>query len=185
MFTRILLGLVVLFPLAMQSDMKITPLNVKTGLWETSMTMTGLPAMPAIPDSALAQMTPEQRARVQAMMGGKPITAKTCITKEKLEKSTGFEKLPKSCTYTIVSSTSSKIEMKMECSQNGMTMTGDYDAEAIDSENIKGSMHMNASNPSGSNNAAGGNNTPAGAGAMNMNSTFTSKWVAAACGDVQ
>lgn len=180
MFARILLGLVVLFPLAMQSDMKITPLDVKVGLWETTVTstMTGLPAMPSIPDSALAQMPPEQRAKIEEMIkertGGKPTTTRSCLTKDKLEKTNPFENGPKMCTYTIVSSTSSKLEMKTECTQNDMKMTGDIVVEAVDSENVKGSVHMNST----------GGKT-ASSGAMNISSTFTSKWLGAACGDVQ
>jgi hypothetical protein len=174
MFARILLGLLVLFPLAMRSDSTVTPLNVKPGLWEVSVTMTGLPAMPAIPDSVLAQMPPDQRAKIEAMMKGQANTMKTCVTKDKLEKSEAFRNAPKSCTYTIVSSTSSKLEMKTECTQNGVKMTGNFVVEAVDSENVKGSMRMNASggNPSGGNNA------------MNMNSTFTEKWLGADCGEV-
>ncbi len=177
MFARILLGLVVLFPFAVQSDSTIQPLNVKLGLWQTtaSMTMSGLPP---IPDSALAQMSPDQRAKMEEMMkkmSGQQTTSKSCVTKDKLEKSEGFRNAPKSCTYTIVSSTSSKLEMKMECTQNGQKMTGNLRVEAVDSENVKGTMQMNTSGS----NTAGGNN------AMNVNSTFTGKWFGAACGDVQ
>ncbi|MGC1107145.1 MAG: DUF3617 domain-containing protein [Candidatus Acidiferrales bacterium] len=174
MLGRILLGLVVLLPFAVPSDNAMQPLNVKPGLWEVSATMNGLPAMPAIPDSVLAQMPPDQRAKVEAMMKGQPITTKGCVTKEKLEKSEAFRNAPKSCTYTIVSSTSSKLEMKTECMEKGTKMTGDFLVEAIDSEHIKGSMRMNAS----------GGGTSEGTNAMNMNTTFTEKWLGADCGDV-
>jgi Protein of unknown function (DUF3617) len=174
MFARILLGLLVLSPLVMQSDSTVTPLNVKPGLWEVSVTMTGLPAMPAIPDSVLAQMPPDQRAKIEAIMKGQANTMKSCVTKDKLEKSEAFRNAPKSCTYTIVSSTGSKLEMKTECTQNGVKMTGNFVVEAVDSENVKGSMHMKAS----------GGNTSGGNNAMNMNTTFTEKWLGADCGDV-
>ena len=51
---------------------KLTPLNVKEGLWEITVThsMTGMPNMPAIPPDALAKLPPEQRARMEAMMKG-------------------------------------------------------------------------------------------------------------------
>lgn len=174
MLGRILLGFLVLFPFTIQSDSTMQPLNVKPGLWEVSVTMTGLPAMPAIPDSVLAQMPPDQRAKLEAMMKGQANTMKTCVTKDKIEKSEAFRNAPKSCTYTIVSSTSSKLEMKTECTQNGVKMTGDFVVEAVDPENVKGSMRMNAS----------GGNTSGGNNAMNMNTTFTEKWLGADCGDV-
>ena len=58
---------------------KITPPNIKTGLWEMSEThtMTGMPPM-SIPPEALARMTPEQRAQMEEhmknSMGGGPKT---------------------------------------------------------------------------------------------------------------
>jgi hypothetical protein len=63
-------------------------MDVKTGQWET--TMTGqITGMPAVPPEALAQMTPEQRAKVEAAMGGrgaKPTVSTSCRTKEKSPK---------------------------------------------------------------------------------------------------
>lgn len=174
MLGRILLGLLVLFPFALQSDSTMQPLNVKPGLWEVSVTMNGLPAMPAIPDSVLAQMPADQRAKVEAMMKGQPTTTKSCVTKDKLEKSEAFRNAPKSCSYTMVSSTSNKLEMKIECTQNAVKMTGNLVVEAVDSEHIKGSMRMDAS----------GANTSQGGNAMNVNTTFTEKWLGADCGDV-
>lgn len=179
MLARILVGLVMFFPFALQSDNPIS-LNVKLGLWETTVTstMTGMPSIPSIPDSALAQLPPDQRAKIQQMIeerNGKPTTAKSCLTKEKLQKSNPFQNAPKGCTYTVTSSTSSKMEVKMDCSMNGTTMTGNVVVTATDSENVKGTVHMNTTGGNGN----GGSNT------MNMNSTFTSKWIGAACGDVQ
>jgi hypothetical protein len=174
MLARILLGLLLVFPFVLQSDTAVTPLNVKLGLWQTTVT-TNMAGLPAIPDSALAQLPPDQRAKIEAAMkqvSGQPMTTKSCMTKDKLEKSEGFRNAPKSCTYTVVSSTSSKLEMKLECAQNGMKMTGNVHVEAVDSGNVKGSMQMNTS----------GNGS---ANTMNMNSTFTSKWLGAPCGDVQ
>lgn len=175
MLARILLGLLVVFPFVLQSDTTVTSLNVKLGLWQTTVA-TNMSGLPAIPDSALAQLSPDQRAKIQAAMkqvSGQPMTTKSCMTKEKLDKSEGFRNAPKSCTYTVVSSTSSKLEMKLTCAQNGMTITGNVHVEAVDGENVKGSIQMNTSGNSGEGNG------------MNMNSTFASKWLGAACGNVQ
>jgi Protein of unknown function (DUF3617) len=175
MFTRILLGLLVALPFAMQSGSSIQPLDVKLGLWETTVTTT-MTGLPTIPDSALAQMPPDQRAKIEQMIqerNGKPTTTKSCLTKDKLQNTNPFQKAPPGCTYTVLSSTGSKMEVKMECTRNGMTMAGNVVVNASDSENVKGTVHMNATSSTGE------------SGAMKMDSSFTSKWVAAACGDVQ
>lgn len=59
-----------------------------------------------------------------------------------------------------------------ECTRDGTTMTGDVVVTAADSENVKGTVRMKTT-------PSDGNHT------MNMNSTFTSKWIGEACGDVQ
>jgi hypothetical protein len=145
-------------------------LDVKPGQWETTVTgqMTG---MPAIPPEALARMTPEQRAKVESAMGGlgaKPMVSTSCRTKEKLAQAwyTGQQSL-KSCTTTLTTSSSSKQEVHMECNQNGSKTSGTIKVETVDSEHIRGSFQMTATSE--------GNN------AMNMNYSFTSKWLGAAC----
>lgn len=176
MLARILLGVAFLFPFLMQSGSSITPLNVKVGLWETTITAT-MSGLPTIPDGVLAQMSPEQRAKVQQALqaqNGKPITTKSCLTKEKLQNTNPFQKAPQGCTYTVVSSSGSKMEVKMECVRNGMNMSGNVLVTTSDSENAKGTVHMNTSSSGG----GPGNG-------MKMDSTFTSKWLGAACGDVQ
>jgi hypothetical protein len=178
MLARILLGVAFLFPFVMQSGSSITPLSVKVGLWETTVTsnMSGMP-MPTIPDSVLAQMSPEQRAKIQQAMqeqNGKPITTKSCLTKEKLQNTNPFQKAPQGCTFTVLSSSGSKMEVKIECVRNGMTMTGSTVVTANDSENVKGTVHMNMAGSTGST-----------ANGMKMDSSFTSKWLGSSCGDVK
>jgi hypothetical protein len=145
-------------------------LDVKPGQWETTVTgqMTGAPA---IPPQALAQLTPEQRAKVESAMGArgaKPIVTTSCKTKEKLAQAwnTGQAAM-KSCTTSVATSSSSKQEVHLECNENGTKATGSVKVEAVDSEHIRGSFQL----------------TTAGAGdhPINMNYTFTSKWLGAAC----
>jgi hypothetical protein len=145
-------------------------LDVKPGQWETTVTgqMTGAPGIPA---DVLAQMTPEQRAKVESAMGGrgaKPIVTSSCRTKEKLAQAwtTGQNNL-KSCTTTVTSSSSSKQEVQLECNQDGTKSSGNIKVEVIDSEHIRGSFHLTA--------ASDGNHV------MGMNYSFTSKWLGAAC----
>src|SRR5690348_9441337 len=66
-------------------------LNVKLGLWEMT-TMGEVSGAPPIPPEALARMTPEQRARMQAAMTAslaqqnKPKVRKYCVTQKDLER---------------------------------------------------------------------------------------------------
>jgi Protein of unknown function (DUF3617) len=164
------IGLTMLFCATMWAA-DFHPLNVKPGQWETTVSgqMTGMPPIPA---EALSRMTPEQRARIEAAMGArgaKPMTSKTCLTKESLDKALnmGSDESVKSCTRTLTTSTSGKQEIQMECDRNGIKTKGTVVVEAVDSETIRGSMKMTTTSEA--------NRT------MNMDYTFTSKWVGGAC----
>jgi hypothetical protein len=160
----------------------MVPLNLKPGLWEVTSThsMTGMPSMPAIPPDTLAKMTPEQRAHVEAMMksaSGAPTTDvnKECVTKEKLEKMTAFDQNKDSgksnCTHTAIQSTGSRMEMKIRCdSKNKHTSDGTFVIEVLGPESGKGSMHNVITTDTGK--------------TMNMDFSFTFKYLGPACGDV-
>jgi uncharacterized protein DUF3617 len=174
MRSKVLLALLTLCSLSLWAGDKIQALDIKLGLWEITSTvaMTGMPAMPNIPPDVLAKMPPEQRAKMQAAMGGSPTTTvrKVCITKEKMDKQTAFNDERKNCTRTVVSSSSSKLDIKMQCTEQDATMNGTIHVEALSSENVKGTVRM-AMNGGGRN--------------MNMNSDFTSRYLGSACGDVK
>jgi Protein of unknown function (DUF3617) len=174
MQTRILLVLILLCSFSAWAADKIVPPNIKTGLWEVTENhnTTGMPPMPAIPPEALARMTPEQRAQVAASLGGGPKTStrKYCVTKEKLEKNAAFADDRSECTHTIVSSSSTKTEMKMQCTQKDMTTNGTFKFEALSPESVKGTVRMVAT---------GSGRT------MNMDFDFVSKYLGAACGDIK
>jgi Protein of unknown function (DUF3617) len=150
---------------------KFQPLNVKTGTWQTTW-VTTLSGAPPIPQEMLDKMTPEQRARFDAMMknmkSGTPRTrsAKTCLTRDQLEKNpfnTG-----KDCTDTVLSSTGSKMEIEEVCTEEDSKSDSKIRIEATDSENVKGWMQS----------------TVTGSGrTMSVNATFTSKWIGTACTD--
>ncbi|MGA2354551.1 MAG: DUF3617 domain-containing protein [Terriglobales bacterium] len=155
----------------------IVPLNVKEGLWEVTMTRStsGMPnaSMANIPPDALAKMTPQQRAQVEAMMGGKPSTdvRKECVTKEKLEKNAAFSNTRGECTRTVVSSTGRKVEAKFHCEEKQSVSDGNFVMEALGSDNVKGTIHMAVSTSSGHN--------------MTMDMTIASKYLGQDCGDVK
>lgn len=146
------------------------PLNVKTGEWESTVTNETTGQLP-IPQEMIDKMTPEQRARMEAamkargMQGAQTSVTKHCVKKEDLDKP--FAKGEnKACKQTIVSSSSSKQEVHMECEIGGGKQVGTLKLETIDSSNVKGTMQMTASN---------------GARTMNVNSTFSAKWLGPAC----
>jgi hypothetical protein len=153
----------------------ITPLNVKPGLWEMSVTHSMSGAVP-ISDDKLAKLTPEQRARVEAAMGqaglGAPATDvhKECVTKEKLEKDRAFGSDRKGCTRTILTSSSTKLEAKMHCEEDQRKTDGTLFLEVVSSDNVKGNMDATVSS---------------GSRTMNMRFTFNSKYLGSNCGDVQ
>src|SRR4051794_36593111 len=90
-----------------------TPLNVKTGEWESTITSDTTGQMP-IPQEMIEKMTPERRAKREAMIKARGMKAprttvtKNCDKKENLNKPFGNDN--KSCKRTIVSSSSTKQE---------------------------------------------------------------------------
>jgi hypothetical protein len=171
---KFLLALVIFSALTLWAADNITPLNVKEGLWEMTVThsMSGMPAMPDIPPDVLAKMPPEQRARMEAMMKGGPSTdvRKECITKEKIEKNSAFSNNRGDCTRTVVNSTGSKLEVKIHCEEKQASTDGTLVLETAGSDHVKGTM-QSATNANGH--------------TMNMNFTFSSKYLGPACGDVK
>ena len=170
----ILAGLVMLSSVTVWAADKLQPLNVKTGLWETTTTRITSGEIP-IPAEMLARLTPEQRAKMEARMKANSAekstthTSKSCMTKEKLEKAP-FSEEQKDCTRTIVTSTSSKAEVRFTCDQADTKVNGTINVEALNPENVKGS----------------GNATMTGGGhTMTTSGTFTSKWLGTDCGAVQ
>jgi hypothetical protein len=176
MRTKILLGLAILWPLA---SWAADPFNVKLGLWETTVStsisgMPAIPAMPQIPESALAQMPPQQRAQVEAMMkrgggAGAPMTARSCVTRESLDAG-ALGQTDKACTSKVVSSSSSKQVLHMVCKHGNNITEGDVTMERADGEHVSGTVVMKMN--------VGGEN-------HDSKMTFSNKWISADCGDVK
>ena len=174
----VLVGIAALCPLACWAADEIKPFDAKPGLWETTTTMDmpGMPAMPQIPPEALSKMTPEQRAQMEAMMKGRggagprTTTTKVCMTKDSLSRGLALAQNEPSCTQKVVSSSSSKQVIHMECSQGQGKSSGDITVERVDAEHAKGTMVMSASE---------------GGRGMNMKMSFNTKWLASDCGDVK
>ena len=151
----------------------ITPMNVKTGEWEATVTGESTGQLP-IPQEMLDKLTPEQRAKMEAMMKGRGLGGpqtkvyKSCLRKEDLDKPFGNEGDQKSCKRTIVTSSSTRQEIQMECENGQGKGTGTFKVEALDSGNVKGSMQMTVSN---------------GGRAMNITTDFLAKWLGPVCSE--
>ena len=144
------------------------PLDIKPGQWETTMT-TDMNGPPPVPPEVLARLTPEQRAKLEqrtSSLSGRTITHKGCLTKEKLDKPTLFGNEQKSCTYSIKTSTGSTQEIGVECANERMKSTGTVRIQALDSENVKATVHMTMT---------------FGDKTSEINSSWTSKWVGETC----
>jgi len=156
-------------------------LNVKEGLWETTMT-NSISGMPSQSDM-LANLPPDQRARMEELlkqrgmsMNGNTTTSKSCVTKEKIEKGMAFaNENRQNCTRDIVSSSPTHTEVKYHCEmsdKNGRKTTseGSLNIDAVNSDTTKGTVHTVMS--------SNGHDTT-------MDMTFTSKYLGPSCGDVK
>jgi hypothetical protein len=155
-----------------------TPLNVKPGLWE--ITSEGRNSgTPPIPPQMMAQMSPEQRAQMEAHL--KDMMAKQaqrhvtqrCVTQQEIDK--GFDKLNSmtkgKCTQTITASTPTRREGRLQCTGT-TTGSGVYRFEAPNPESFSGTWDWNmTTGDSGS--------------GMKLKNTMQGKWLSADCGSVK
>ena len=152
-----------------------TPLDIKPGQWETTVT-TSRSGAPPLPPEVLARIPAEQRAQMEERMkaraaaGPQTHVTKTCITKEDLAKSFGAFNSNPNCKNTLLSSTPKSADFKVECNIQGMVTTGTGHVEAPDSEHTTGKTKMTM--------AAGGQTSTS-------EITFSSKWLGAVCTDTK
>ena len=164
---------VMLFSSAAWAQAKFQPLNVKTGLWESTSTSTTVGQMP-VPADLLAKLSPEQRAKFEARMKAnsapktRTFTKKNCETKEKLAEQPFSNQ--EECKQTIVTSSSTRAEIKMSCQYGDVKSTGTMNIEALSPESVKGSGQM-TSNGNGH--------------MMTVNTNFSAKWLGPSCGDAK
>jgi hypothetical protein len=179
---RILLAVVMICPLGLRAQ-EIKPIDIKPGLWENTTTsqISGLamPKMPQLTPEQLAKMPPQARAQMEAMSkGGAPQTRtmKACITREQLNKPM-FDSGDKSCTYKLVSSSSSSQTIHVECTPGNTKTTGDLTLDRVDSEHLKGEMLMKTTGDSSTAGSVGQN--------MTIKVSFSNRFLSADCGDVK
>jgi len=163
-----------------------TPLDLKPGEWEYTVTMQmggksqpGAAQMPQIPADQLAKLPPEQRAKIEAALkqagnlaSGKPTTTtnKNCVKKEDLVRLNPLGNADKSCKMTVINSSRSKLEAKMDCDSPGNKSTSNVSIEASSSESSRFSVVSTGT---------------ADGHPMNMTVNGTGKWLSATCTDTK
>lgn len=156
---------------AVQQSGSKTALNVKLGLWEmtTSVQMSGMPA----PEPS-GKMTPEERARLDAATKGAaaaaatPHTTRTCLTREKLDKSIFQDNKQQSCKQTMITNTATVNAFTFECTGQPPS-SGEFRFEALTPESVKGTGTFAMTGPT----------------KMTSKMTMTAKWLGESCGDVK
>ena len=110
----LLVGACLVLPITTIADQ----LNIRPGLWEMTST-THTSGMPPLPKSMMDNMTPAQRAEMEASMkaeaakGPQTETERQCITKEDIENP--FDSETEGCTHTIVTTTRTTQELRLTC----------------------------------------------------------------------
>jgi hypothetical protein len=103
----------------------VQPLNLKTGVWQVTMTST-----------------------VQGM-GSRTHTYKSCVTKENLNQYP-FADPDNNCQYKVQSSTASHMDVSGSCQPNeGGKADFKIQLTAVDSENVKGTGQLSLAGPQG------------------------------------
>lgn len=126
MHKKMFLGAISLAAIAVVAADNVQPLNVKTGLWEVTMT-----------------------TAIQGMGTPRTHTYKSCVTKENLNQYP-FADRDNNCKYTVQSSTSSHMDVSGSCMPNeGGKADFKIQLDAIDSENVKGTGQLSLAGPQG------------------------------------
>jgi hypothetical protein len=119
-------------------------LDVKPGLWEITTTTALQGSM--IPPAQLERMSPEQRARIAAMMakraaaGPKSFVRKSCVTAQELQRGAfraGDDQDDANCKHAVVRQTATAQEMTMVCTGDS-AHSANMRIEAVDRDHIKG-----------------------------------------------
>jgi hypothetical protein len=149
-------------------------LNVKTGLWQGTITNTVTGSM-GLPPEMAAKLTPEQRARFEAAQkkqaSGTPrtVTHKDCLTPEKLAEDP-FTDRPHGddakCDETIIKSTATDLEVEEHCTYGSSKGDVHLSFHADSPEHVTGS---------------GTTTTITGGHVMKSVMKMESKWISSKC----
>jgi hypothetical protein len=148
-------------------------LDVKTGLWETTVHSEMHGKIP-IPETDLARLAPQQRAALEQMLAeqSKPQThvAKTCLTQEKLKRSGdlfGSGESGMTCNNKVTRQTRDTFSGTIDCAKGSRRLSGDVLYHATDREHVTGTIRMAMSD---------------GTKSMTTQGKIEARWLSAACG---
>jgi hypothetical protein len=152
-------------------------LNIKLGLWEIA-TQANISGAPPIPEDALAKMSPDQRARMQAAIQAsmadvaKPKLAKHCVTQEKVAQGFNLDRQHDSttCQKKLVTNTSSELQLSETCPEDNGSTSIDEHIQLSGSDQVAGTVHFIKSS---------------GGKTMTVDSTIKGQWLSASCGDIK
>ena len=140
--------------------------DARPGLWETTTLSSGAGLDTSrLPAEMRAKM--EEAMKKRPPQAAKPHVTRSCMTKERLQKDMFLDqRQADSCKRMILTNTRTVAEVKIECAEEKMgSTTGTFRLEALSRESVKGTLRTT--------------------GAMNIDTTITSKWISDNCGDVK
>lgn len=145
-------------------------LDVKMGLWEMTTTTEMGGDMPGVDTS---KMSPAQKAQIEAMMksmaSGRTNVNKTCMTKDKFNRSNFMGQQGANCKQTINVNTSTTLDGTFACTGEHV-MAGQMHMDALSSSSIKGIVKSTATEQGKT---------------MTVNIAIAGKWLGADCGDTK
>lgn len=159
---------------------------IKAGLWETTVTTTSQMQLPPELQARIDAMTPQQQATMKANMPGlgaappNTFTSRSCAAsqttannliqqaQQKMQQDGG------KCTMSNQTQTATTISFDISCTMTQATATGHSTYTLVDGDHYTGTQHltMQLSSARGSSNLV-------------MDSTMSSHYVGADCGDVK
>jgi hypothetical protein len=121
------------------------PLKVKPGLWETTTTTE---KQGANKPTNLDQLTPEQRAKVEAQLAARvkkeTHTVKSCLSAEQVKSAEAFMGSAKQhgCVRKVEQQTASDLQASIECRGGANPMSGKLAMHAVSDEAMTGRSEM-------------------------------------------
>lgn len=147
------------------------PLNVKLGLWESTLTTKMSGALPF----DTSNLSPAQRAQIQAVLqarGAGTHKYRSCLTEKQREEDPAAEppEPGESCKTKVISQSSKHWKGTRVCTRNGRRREFDIDMRALSRVRAKGTIRVVFSE---------------GGQTMTANSKMSSRWLSSSCGDVK
>jgi len=149
------------------------PLDIKPGLWEITLTI-HTASVPPMPPGALAKLTPEDRARIEAKAkeiaaeGPRTTVSRSCLDEKELHRPfmVAFGGSSQGCQPAITNASRTGQDIRVDCGKDAAHGGGSVRIDAMDPEHVKVSSHWSATHD---------------AHDMNMSSTATLRWLGAVC----